>query len=210
VKRHEEMEAIEKALLPASTTETHQNVFILHGHGGMGKTQLSLAFIKKHHQKFSSVFWLDGSTHKSVQHSLVDIAPRLPKGHISERSLSFNFDRPGDLQAVIEEVLGWFERPANRHWLIVFDNVDRDFALGDKDLDAFDVARYFPGADHGTILITSRLPKFQQYGRNHSDRKPHLEVGSVTDEQGENILASRVERPLQGKQTSRAISVRCI
>ena len=210
VERDAEMADMEDTLLPASTIEPHQNVFVLHGHGGMGKTQLLLAFIQKHHQKFSSVFWLDGSTHDSVQRSLVSIAPRLPEGHISERSLSFTYGKSGNLEAVIEEVLGWFERPANRHWLLVFDNVDRDYSLSDKDPDAFDVTKYFPGPDHGTILISTRLAKFQQYGRSYLNKKSHLKVGSITNEQGKNILASRVGRPLQGKQNSRAISTTCI
>lgn len=206
VERVAEMTAIEEALLPASDTETHQNVFVLHGHGGMGKTQLLLAFIKKHHRKFSSVFWLDGSTHDSVRRSLVSIAPRLPKGHISERCLRLAQGSAEDPRAVIQEVLDWFERPANQHWLIVFDNVDRDSTINKKDLDAFDITSYMPGADHGTILITSRLSKLQQYGKSHLNKRSHLKVGPVTNEQGKNILASRVERPLQGKQIPRAYS----
>ena len=46
-------------------------------------------------------------------------------------------------------------RPDNTDWLIVFDDVDRDFESETPDPLAYDVRRHFPGADHGSILITT-------------------------------------------------------
>lgn len=57
-------------------------------------------------------------------------------------------------------------RPDNRERLIIFDNVDRESGVDNADPYAFDVTRYFPGADHGLVLITTRLANLEQLGRS--------------------------------------------
>jgi tetratricopeptide (TPR) repeat protein len=46
----------------------------------------------------------------------------------------------------------------------VFDNVDRAYGRHDSDPDAYDIASYLSGADHGSVLVTTRLASFEHLG----------------------------------------------
>ena len=41
---------------------------------------------------------------------------------------------------------------------MVIDNVDREYQSNNKDPQAYDVLSFFPPADYGSLLITTRLP----------------------------------------------------
>jgi hypothetical protein len=71
-----------------------------------------------------------------------------------------------DLDAVVRDVLGWLARSDNIAWLLIFDNVDREYGRIGGDADAYDVKRYLSGADHGSVLITTRLVRLEQLGES--------------------------------------------
>lgn len=78
VARNVEMQALEKALVKPPPTTSRRNVVIVHGLGGIGKTQLVVEFARKHHSRFSAVFWLDGSSEASLKQSFVNMVKTLP------------------------------------------------------------------------------------------------------------------------------------
>lgn len=47
---------------------------------------------------------------------------------------------------------------------LIFDNVSGDDYTLQKDVEAHNVTSYFPAADHGYILITTRIPRVGKYG----------------------------------------------
>lgn len=64
VDRPAEMAAVEQLLLDASpatspATRRRRKVVVVHGLGGIGKTELAVEFARKHQGRFSAVFWLD-------------------------------------------------------------------------------------------------------------------------------------------------------
>ena len=69
-----EMQALEKLLVDTAPTTTSRNVVIVHGLGGIGKTQLVVKFAREHQGRFSAVFWLDGSSEASLKQSFVSMA----------------------------------------------------------------------------------------------------------------------------------------
>lgn len=85
--------------------------------------------------------------------------------------------------------MAWLAQPDNTSWLVVFDNVDRDFERQASDPLAYDVRRYFTGADHGSILITTRLARLEQLGLSR-------ELNKVDRAQGLAILESWYKRRL--------------
>ena len=158
-----------------------QQVVVLHGLGGIGKTQLAVEFARKHQAAFTSVFWLDGSSEDSLRQSIADSASRIPEGQIPEPSRKYLSGANGDLDAVICDFMEWLSRTENKHWLIIFDNVDRDYQQRETDSDAYDISNYIPDVDHGSVLITTRLASLQQLGET-------LHLGSVNMSQARAIF----------------------
>ncbi|KAI1325074.1 hypothetical protein F5Y16DRAFT_411663 [Xylariaceae sp. FL0255] len=146
-------------------TSADRVVFVLHGLGGMGKTQFAADFVRKHHTEFSKVFWLDGRTEETLRRSLVMCATTIQNNAIGEQSHEKLFNCEGSVDALIMRVMNWLSRPGNTSWLLVFDNVDKDHH--GRDSEAYDVTHYFPSSN-GSILITTRLSRLAQLG--HSRR----------------------------------------
>ncbi|KAL9065496.1 MAG: hypothetical protein Q9161_008201 [Pseudevernia consocians] len=64
VERHREMQSMEASLLPEDQNK-QRRIFVLHGLGGIGKTQLSIAYARKHQKTYTAVFWLNGQSRAS-------------------------------------------------------------------------------------------------------------------------------------------------
>jgi hypothetical protein len=73
--RPAELETLEDSLLPSCVLR--RRVFILHGLGGIRKTQLALEFARSHRNHFSAVFWLDGSDQDTLNENLSTVANRI-------------------------------------------------------------------------------------------------------------------------------------
>lgn len=56
---------------------------------------------------------------------------------------------------VVNEVQNWFSQPANDRWLLIFDNIDRDYSP--ELLPTVRVEDYFPSDDHSSILLSDEL-----------------------------------------------------
>ena len=164
-----------------------QRTYVLRGLGGIGKTQLAVEFARRHHRRFSSVFWLDGRSEDIIKRSIVSCAGRIPQGQIPETSRGYAGDSSADVDTVVKHVMAWLARPDNTAWLLIFDNVDREYAAQGGDPDAYDVRRYLPGADHGSVLVTTRLARLEQLGESQ-------QLGKVSTAQGQVILKSWYKR----------------
>jgi hypothetical protein len=159
----------------------------LRGLGGIGKTQLAVEFARQHHLRFSSVFWLDGRSEDNLRRSIASCASRIPKGHITETSRTYSAGGNVDIDTVVRDVMGWLAQTDNTDWLLIFDNIDREYDPCGTDPHAYDVKRYLPGADHGSVLITTRLAKLEQLGGSQ-------QLGKVSRGQAEAIFQSRYKR----------------
>jgi hypothetical protein len=183
VDRPSDIAELEQALLPRRQNG-RQKVFVLHGLGGIGKTQLAVEFARRHHRKFSSVFWLDGRTEDSLKQSIAICASRILEGQIVETSKAYSVISAGDVDAAVRDVMSWLSRPGNTDWLIIFDNVDRESGGNNAVPNAYDVTRYLPSADHGSVLITTRLANLEQLGGS-------WRLGRLSKEQTEAMFQSR-------------------
>jgi hypothetical protein len=115
VERPADMAALEQALLP-KRQDCRQKVFVLYGLGGIGKTQLSVEFARRHHQKFSSVFWLDGRTEDSLKRSIANCSSRITEGEIAETSRTYLVSESGDIDTVVRDVMAWLRQTDNTKW----------------------------------------------------------------------------------------------
>ena len=154
IQRPEEMRALEDALLPKP--DSRQKVFVLHGLGGIGKTQLSAEFARRFEHRFSSVFWLDGSSIVNLKRSIAACAKRIPVGHISDTSRT-----GGDVNTAAADVKDWLSQTNNTNWFVIVDNLDEE-----NEPNSFRnlITEYISEANHGSILFTTRLTSLHQLG----------------------------------------------
>ena len=179
VDRDAEMEQMERSLLPWNAHDARK-VHVLHGLGGIGKTQLAIAYCRKYQKTYSAILWLNGNSEDTLLQSLAAFATYIYLDNIEETTAS----AAGYRQETVERakaVRRWLALEGNRRWLIVFDNVDRDHRTEVDDSQAYDIESYFPAADHGSILITTRLPHLRLYGNS-------THISRVDSEQAFQIL----------------------
>jgi hypothetical protein len=165
-----------------------QKTFLIHGLGGMGKTQLAVAFARTHHEKFSAVFWLDGSSVDRLRQSFMTAASQIPQEELkADVKENLQAERI-DADVVVRGVLRWLSLLSNKHWLLIIDNVDRDWNTTDNDPLAYNVREHFPQGDHGSILITSRLAGAARLF------EAELQVDRVDDVQARSMLENNACR----------------
>lgn len=140
VGRTSEVQKIALFLQPVDTPRKQQRLF-LGGMGGIGKTQLAIAYAESYRRFYSSVFWLNASSEAAVKDSLRSIA-----------SLIFSVQDPKSLEgnAIIGHVHRWLSSSENTRWLLIFDNYD--------DPGQYEIDGYFPPASHGAVVVTTRRP----------------------------------------------------
>jgi hypothetical protein len=172
-----------------------RHVYVLHGLGGVGKSQITLKFIEEcqvdakssryvpqfffiHNPvliiasflRFSEVFFIDASSAETATADLRSIALAKGAGDSAEDALQF-------LSRLNEE------------WLLFFDNAD-DTTLNLRD--------YFPLCSHGNIIITSRNSETRIHA---PDPRSDLKISRLTHDDAVDLLLkiSRVEQAGQTK-----------
>ena len=106
--RSEDLEKMMDLLSPESDGLVRR-VVILGGLGGIGKTQLAIAYIKRHGSSYESFFWLNASSDATLKGSLRSLAVRV--GIVDLRNEQLDDDQ------VCERVLNWLSMPDNHRWL---------------------------------------------------------------------------------------------
>ena len=191
VGRDEQLRQLEQQLQPTLTEKGGRKVFVIHGLGGIGKTQLAVKYARDHQDEYSAVVWIDGSTRDRVQQSFLDAAKRLPQEQLQVDVAVALDSAQVDMKAVMRGMLQWMSLPGNWKWLLILDNIDREFRGPGKDEQGFDPKEAMPDSDHGSILITSRLSNLQGIGEA-------LPLGRVNESEAKEILERQAGRSLQG------------
>ncbi|KAH9225153.1 hypothetical protein K456DRAFT_1879191 [Colletotrichum gloeosporioides 23] len=148
-----------------------RRIAVLHGLGGMGKTQLSIEYTKRHESDYSAILWINARDEMSLKQSFQQVAQRIIREHpsVAYMQVAMANQDPDD---TAEAVKRWLNEARNNRWLIVYDNYD-DVKLRSVpeenlfhsdmiaqleavDSKAYDIRPYFPETDHGAILVTTR------------------------------------------------------
>ena len=152
VGRKKELEDLRSALVSCSSG---RNVAVLHGLGGIGKTQLAARFMSEQKRNFTAILWFNGKSVETLGQSFTDVARRLVEEHSSLPFLKSALQER-DVEQTIRHVKRWLSLESNTKWLLVFDNVDNPKLPGASDPNAYDVRLYFPESETGSILVTTR------------------------------------------------------
>ena len=137
----------DKLALNNSTTQYHGRV-ALFGLGGIGKTQVALAFVYRSRITYSRIYWMSGATQEALLDGYAEIARRAEIRILPD-------SKP---IAVAEQVISWLNRTQN--WLLVIDNLDNINVLSTHNLGGQNIiSTLLPqsGPGHHT-LITTRNP----------------------------------------------------
>ncbi|KAK3313598.1 hypothetical protein B0H66DRAFT_357041 [Apodospora peruviana] len=173
-------------------------IVVLHGLGGAGKTQLSIAYAQHHKKDFSAVFWIDASTERNTLLSYRIIAQRLLEtttghpGHeddarksllsrlpIGEYVSSSGQLSPDDkaLPKIAKAAVDFLQSENESFsWLMIMDNLDS--------LDDYPLSTYLPqNSKRGKVIITTRLRAAAQLKNMH-----HIETDQIEEADGVQIL----------------------
>ncbi|KAJ5116730.1 hypothetical protein N7456_001078 [Penicillium angulare] len=175
VSREDELGKLQEVLVGSSSRRTA----VIHGLGGMGKTQLAIAFMKRHHSNYSARIWMNAKDETTLKQSFALTAEWILRYHPSTKYIA-GAVQSQNLDATVKAVKRWLDEPMNSCWLLVYDNYDNPL-LGrqerkDPDPDpgacieagtydderlasptgAFDLRLFLPDADHGSIIVTTR------------------------------------------------------
>jgi hypothetical protein len=156
-----------------------RSAVVLHGLGGIGKTQLAIEYITRHKEKYTAVFWFNANDEDSLKLGFRDIAQHVledQKGKPSTSTLA-SVDLNGNLDQVVTAVKTWLNLQRNTRWLIIYDNYDNPRTPGNLDRSAVDISGFFPRADHGSIIITTRSAEVSQGHRIHVQKLPNIHEG---------------------------------
>ena len=145
VAREEELAEIHRKLNGDGSRRT----IVLHGLGGIGKTQLTIMYAKRHKNSYSAIFWLNVKDEDSLKQSFIKVAKQILREHPSANI-------KGDLDEVINAVKAWLSLPNNTRWLMIYDNYDNPKLPGITNPAAVNINKFLPESYQGSIIITTR------------------------------------------------------
>ncbi|RYP35697.1 hypothetical protein DL768_010977 [Monosporascus sp. mg162] len=147
------------------------------GLGGIGKTQIALAYVYWLQEAYTnvSVFWVHGSNVERFQESYASIA--------QECQVPGYDDPEVDVLPLVEK---WLERKDRGRWLMVIDNADdTQLFSGQEGLE-----QHIPECTHGSVLVTTRN---KQVGLRLTKGRQPLEVRRINEVESKELLEKKLE-----------------
>ena len=139
----------------ALSSDGSRRIIVLHGLGGIGKTQLSVEYAKRHKDSYSAVFWLNIKDTASAKQGFAAMGKRILRDHPSDKLLR-TLDMQGSLDDAVDGVKAWLSQPLNTRWLIVYDNYDNPKAPENPSETAVDLREFLPESYQGSVIVTTR------------------------------------------------------
>ncbi|MCR6481679.1 FxSxx-COOH system tetratricopeptide repeat protein [Amycolatopsis sp. OK19-0408] len=112
-------------------------IAVLHGMGGLGKTQIATEYLYRHLRQYDLVWWISAAQETQIRASLTELARQLRLPGAGETVTAV----PAAVDALREG------RPYRR-WLVVFDSAEGPESI----------LPFFPTGGPGEIIVTSRDP----------------------------------------------------
>ncbi|KAK3374696.1 hypothetical protein B0H63DRAFT_452540 [Podospora didyma] len=177
----------------------------LFGLGGVGKTQIALAYTYwlQRTKPEVSIFWVYASSAERFRQAYTTIA--------KECQVPGHDDPKADVLLLVK---AWLERTDHRKWLMVIDNADDMQLFFGQHMEPANASssgheeslgRYLPECRHGAILITTRN---KQAGLRLTKGKRPVEVGKMDEGEAEQLLYAHLDGFSVTSSESSALSSR--
>ncbi|PGH11558.1 hypothetical protein AJ79_04816 [Helicocarpus griseus UAMH5409] len=163
--RRDDLEKLWELLHPEANNS--RKVVVLHGLSGIGKTQLAIRFIRDHKDDFTAIIWVNAENQESVLQSLAAVySSKFTDAPVSDETTSDEY-----MEKRAMDVLRWLGIEGNSKWLLVFDGLEQY----PTEANAFDIRKFFPASDQGSILLTTRVTPTRQLGQPYRVSKLNAE-----------------------------------
>ncbi|PVH81584.1 hypothetical protein DL98DRAFT_623568 [Cadophora sp. DSE1049] len=155
---------------------------VLHGIGGVGKTQVALQYLYRHEKDYEYIFWVNSETGPNIIEKFHDFAQVLMPDQVSKNQASS-----------VDLMRHWFKK--NSSWLIIFDNAE--------DLGVFS---YWPPCAHGSIVVTTQKMTLSQMA------SADIHLDGLAEDDGCEVILKHIyhqrisERTDVDKATAKSIS----
>jgi hypothetical protein len=157
---------------------------LLQGRAGSGKSQLAAAYVMRHWNQYSAVFWLDATTLSTLKSSFMAMARRIFLDHPSWGTLSQIIEHD-DTDEAVKETKRWLSEFTNYRWLLVYDNYNIVNPYGSTENDQdLNIERFFPDVRQGHIIVTTRSSSGFNLG-------PTIRVQPLTDISQRHSISSQ-------------------
>ncbi|KAH6619706.1 hypothetical protein B0J18DRAFT_482331 [Chaetomium sp. MPI-SDFR-AT-0129] len=130
--REDVLQRLDTFFAPRNTGGKPRREFLLHGMGGVGKSEVAHKFSEMFEERFKYIFHIDGSMPATVAQSYATIAKQ------------YNLASQGSVEALMNLAKRWIEEQT-AEWLMIFDDCKLDERQG-----------HLPGRGKGSIIYTSR------------------------------------------------------
>ncbi|KAJ7860820.1 acyl transferase/acyl hydrolase/lysophospholipase [Mycena olivaceomarginata] len=155
-----------------------RHIYVLHGLGGSGKTQIALKFLEMKNQhptpRFVRQFFINAGSQQTLDTAFKNIAIANKIGN------SF------------QDALSWLIT-GTKEWMLLFDNAD------DPNINLF---LFFPQCTHGNIIITLRNPQLVAYGA-----MSHSKVGDMDEANAIDLLLLRAAKEKTPETAAKASEI---
>ncbi|KAI0416117.1 P-loop containing nucleoside triphosphate hydrolase protein [Xylaria grammica] len=158
---------------------------LLHGLGGVGKSEIAIKFIYAHQNLYPYIFWFPADSREKLVIAISNACKTI--GVLPSDSIS-------DLKAIPLIWREWLSD--NTGWLIVFDNAEQHSLLKE----------FWPRSNGGTIIITSRHP---QIGAALVDRDHEIRPMSIEESKGLLYTLLPSEYQLRDETDAREVEMVC-
>lgn len=139
--------------LRSNTIRLRSRVFVLHGMGGMGKTQIALRYVRINQDSFECIIWIQCGSHEQLKQSFRTVANAM------------GLDDCGDSAAYVHLVLRVASRNTGRT-LVVYDSLDDKSLIDEIGMNHMPLLRRQDGIQ---VLITTRDKRFLGVATEISD-----------------------------------------
>jgi hypothetical protein len=152
-----------------------RSIVVFYGLGGIGKTQLGLAYALRYEEIYIAIFWLNANDEDSLRLSFRAVTKQVLKYH-SSTSLLTPVDL-NNLDQVMNAVMAWLDLQKNTRWLIIYDNYNNPQIFSNIDNSAVDICRFLPRSNQGSIIIMTRSAQVSEGRRIPVRKLPHIQEG---------------------------------